>query len=186
MKTNKLNKMKKAILIVLIALVPMISFSQSVFEKYEDMDDVSTVVVTKHAFKLLSKIESDSQEVQEYKKMITSLDNLTVYTTENESIAAKMKAEVRSFLKSSKMSELIRVKDKDANVKIFVREGNDKDHISELFMFVYNLKTNVKVDGRSPKAVIVSLTGNIDLNDISKITKKFNIPGGEHLNKAHH
>lgn len=83
------------------------------------------------------------------------------------------------------MSELIRIKDKEANVKIFIREGKDEDHVSELFMFVNSLKT-VKIDGRTPKAIVVSLTGNIDLNKISKLTDEFNIPGGKHLKKAKH
>jgi hypothetical protein len=31
--------------------------------------------------------------------------------------------------------------------------------------------------------VVVSLTGDINLNEISKLTDKMNIPGGEHLDK---
>lgn len=182
---NKINKMKKLAILFVLTIAPMFAFSQSVFEKYEDMDDVSTVVVTKQLFKLMGKVSSDSPEVREYKEMILGLDNLTVYTTENLGIAEKMKNDVKSFLKSSKMSELIRIKDKEANVKIFIREGKDEDHVSELFMFVNSLKT-VKIDGRTPKAIVVSLTGNIDLNKISKLTDEFNIPGGKHLKKAKH
>jgi len=29
----------------------------------------------------------------------------------------------------------------------------------------------------------MSLTGDIDLNEISKLTEKMNIPGGQHLEK---
>jgi hypothetical protein len=32
--------------------------------------------------------------------------------------------------------------------------------------------------------VIISLTGEIDLKQISKLTEKMNLPGGEHLEKA--
>jgi hypothetical protein len=180
-KLNKTNKMKKLGLILLLIIAPMIVLSQSVFEKYEDMDDVSTAVVTKHAFKLMGKVGGDSKEVREYKDMIMNLNNLAVYSTESKSIALKMRGDVKAFLKSSKMYELFRVKDKDANVKIFAREGRDEDHISELFMFVDGLNSSVSLDGRNPKAVIVSLTGNIDLNKISELTDKLNIPGGEHL-----
>jgi len=39
---------------------------------------------------------------------------------------------------------------------------------------------NATEDGKK-QGVIVSLTGNIDLKNISKLTAKMNIPGGEHL-----
>ena len=184
MKTINKIMNKNLAIILLLTIAPIFGFAQSsVFDKYEDMDDVSTVVVTKQAFKLMGKIGGDTPEVQEYKEMVMNLNNLTVYTTESTQTALKMKNDVKSFLNSSKLSELVRIKDKDANVKIFIREGKDEDHVSELFMFINNLKS-VDIDGRNPKAVVVSLTGNIDLNKISELTNKLNIPGGKHLEKA--
>ncbi len=187
MNTIKLNtiKMKKLTITLLLVILPMLIFAQSSFDKYDDMDDVSTVVVTKYAFKLLVKVAGNSPEVQEYKDMVMGLENLTVYTTEKDAIALMMQKDVKSFLKNSKMAELIRVKDKEANVKIYVREGKDEDHVSELFMFINSFK-NLEMDGRNPKAVVLSITGNIDLNKISELTSKMNIPGGEHLKKATH
>ncbi len=187
MNTIKLNtnKMKKLTIILLLTIIPMLTFAQSSFDKYEDMDDVSTVVVTKYAFRLLGKVAGNSPEVQEYKNMVMGLENLTVYSTENDAIALMMKKDVKSFLKKSKMSELLRVKDKDANVTIYVKEGKDEDHVSELFMFINSFK-NINIDGRSPKAIVLSITGDIDLNKISELTTKMNIPGGEHLKKATH
>ena len=185
MKTTiKINKMKKLAIVLLIAITPIFSFAQSsLFEKYEDMDDVSTVVVTKHMFRLMSKIAGDNEEAKEYKDMVLGLNNLTVYTTENDGIALNMKKDAKMFLQNAKMFELVRVKDKEANVKIYAREGKDEDHVSELFMFISAVK-NVAIDGRNPKAVIVSFTGDIDLNKISEISNKFNIPGGKHLKNA--
>jgi hypothetical protein len=37
---------------------------------------------------------------------------------------------------------------------------------------------------REVETVIVSIVGDIDLKQISKITSKMNLPGGEHLDKA--
>jgi hypothetical protein len=178
MKTNKI------IIVILLAIAPMFAFGQSMFDKYEDMDDVSTVVVTKQAFKLMGKIGGDTAEAREYVNMVQNLNNLTVYSSENNAIALKMAADVKKYLKSAKLSELVRVKDKDGNVKIYVKEGIDEDHVSELFMFVNNLNIDIDVNGRKPSAVIVSLTGNIDLNRIADLTDKMNIPGGKHLKKA--
>ena len=92
-----------------------------------------------------------------------------------------MKASVDSYLSSSKMEELMRVKDKEANVKFYIKDGKDADHVSELLMFVTGMK-NVEADGRKFETVILSLTGDIDLNKISSLTKKMNLP--EELNEA--
>jgi hypothetical protein len=184
MKTIKNIKMKLILTFVLLTF-SMMSFAQnSMFEKYEDLDDVSTVVVTKHAFKLMGKVASDSPEAKSYKDMVNNLDYLAVYTTDNEKIAKDMYGDIQKYLKSTKLSELMRVKDKDANVKIYVKDGVDEDHVSELFMYITNLKDKVNINGRKPNIVIVSLTGNIDLNKIGELTQKMNIPGGEHLKKA--
>ena len=44
--------MKKYILIVALAVLPLCGFSQSIFDKYEDSDAVSSVVINKNMFKL--------------------------------------------------------------------------------------------------------------------------------------
>ncbi len=184
MKTIKNIKMKVKLTILLFVFT-LITFAQnSMFEKYEDLDDVSTVVVTKHAFKLMGKVASDSPEAKSYKEMVNNLDYLAVYTTDNVKIAGDMIKDIQKYLKSTKLSELMRIKDKDANVKIFVKEGKDEDHVSELFMYITSLKDKVNVNGRKPEVVVVSLTGNIDLNKIGELTDKMNIPGGNELKKA--
>ncbi len=173
-------KPKKALIAFMIAVLPLFTFAQSVFDTFEDMDDVSTVVINKRAFKLLEQMGGDVADAEDYMSLIRGLNSLKVYATENSTIAAKMKAKVAGYLKSTKLSELMRVKDKDANVKIYIREGKDEDHVSELFMFVYGIKKD-STGSRNPEAVIVSITGDIDLNKISELTKQMDIKGGEHL-----
>ncbi len=181
--TNK-YKMKsiKIMLVFLVAITPLFSFSQSLFEKYEDFDDVTTVVVTKSAFRLLGKIGDENKDA-EYINDVSKLDNLAVYSTTEEGTAAKMKADVKRYLKTENLSELFRVKDKQGNVKIYVREGRDDDHVKELFMFIENID-KFKIEGEEMKAVIVTITGDIDLRKVGKIINKMNIPGGSHINEA--
>jgi len=185
MKTtiNKNRKMirKKIMIGLLLAMLPLFTFSQSVFDKFEDMDDVSTVVVSKKAFELMVKMGGESEDAKEYIDMVKNLNSLRVFATENASIAADMRSKVNSYLKSSKLSELMRVKDKEGNVKIYIREGKDADHVSELFMFVEGISQHMAGEERKPEAVIVTITGDIDLNRISELTSKMNIEGGEHL-----
>lgn len=175
--------MKKSILIVLIALLPLSVFSQSLFDKYEDLEDVTTVVVSKKAFELLSKIdiETDDKESQDFMDIATSVTGLKVFTTDNKSIGADMKKSVTKYLSGNSMEELMRVKDKDANIKFYIKEGKDDDHVRELLMFITGVK-EVEANGRNFETVLLSLTGDIDLNKISSLTNKMNLP--EELNRA--
>ncbi len=175
--------MKKYILIVVLALLPLAGFSQSVFDKFEDLDDVTTVIVNKSMFNLLAKIdvEVDDPEARDFMEIASSLKSLKVFTTENKSIGDDMKTSVDSYLRSSKMEELMRIKDKDANVKFYIKEGKDADHVSELLMFITGM-SEVEANGHRFETVILSLTGDIDLNNISSLTNKMNLP--KELNEA--
>lgn len=175
--------MKKNILYLIMALLPVFGFSQSLFDKFEDYDEVTSVVVSEKAFELLAKIdvEVDEPEAQDFVDIATSLNSLKVFTTEDKAIGAEMKAAVSKYLGSNRLTELMRVKDKDANVKFYIREGKDDDHVKELLMFMTGIK-NIEMDDRKIETVLLTLTGDIDLNKINSLTKKMNLP--EELNEA--
>lgn len=177
--------MKKVVVVILIAILPVFGFSQSIFDKYEDMDNVGSVIVNKGMIDLVSKIGnlSDDAEAREFMEVAQGLQGVKVFMTEDTNVSADMSATVKKYLKSSKMEELMRVKDKDVNVKFYIREGAKKDHVSELLMFVSGLD-NVEMgkSGRKLETVLVSLTGDIDLNKIGSITNKMDLP--KELNKA--
>jgi hypothetical protein len=111
----------------------------------------------------------------------TSVKSLKVFTTDNKSIGDDMKGSVTKYLSGNRMEELMRVKDKDANIKFYIKEGKDDDHVRELLMFMTGIK-DVEVNGSKFETVLLSLTGDIDLNKISSLTNKMNLP--QELNKA--
>ena len=173
--------MKKIALILTIALLPLVGFSQSVFDKFEDLEAVSTVVVNKKAFEMFSRLPADDKDAKEFMELTKNLTGLKVFVTEDKAIGADMKATVDKYLKSSSLEELMRVKDKEANVKFYIKQGRDADHVSELLMFITGLK-NVEAEGRKVETVLLTLTGDIDLNKIGTLTEKMNLPS--ELNKA--
>ena len=175
--------MKKIITIIVLSMMPLAGFSQSVFDKYEDLEDVTSMVVSKKAFELLAKmgVEVDDKEAQEFMDIATSVTSLKLFTTDNKSIGADMKGSVTKYLSSNKMEELMRIKDKDANIKFYIKEGKDDDHVRELLMFMTGIK-ELEANGRTFETVLLSLTGDIDLNKISSLTNKMNLP--EELNRA--
>ena len=185
-KNNRmfLSKTKTLIMAFAIAILPLFTFAQATFDKFVDMDDVSVVTVNKKMFDLMGKIAGESDEADDYISLIKGLNSLRILTTENKTIAAEMRSKVKGYLKSSNLSELMSVKDKEGNVKIYIKEGKDEDHVKELFMYIDGISNHLEDEDRKPEVVLVSITGDIDLNKISKLTKEMNIPGGKHLHKA--
>lgn len=173
MKTIKNKTFKSIFLGLVLAVLPQLSQAQSVFDKFEDMEDVKVVVVNKSAFSLMSSIGQESDS--EYLNLIKGLSELKVFATENQDIANQMELTVNTYLKKSNLTELMRAKDGDNTVKIYVKQSNNSNFVNELLMFINGIENGKK------QGVIVSLTGNIDLKNTSKLTAKMNIPGGEHL-----
>lgn len=169
--------MKKYGILIVMAVLPLVGIAQSLFDKYEDLDNVTAVVVNKSMFNLLSKIdvEIDDPEAKDFMEIAQSVNSLKVFTTEDKAIGADMLLSVKKYLKAASLEELMRIKDKDTNVKFYIKSGKDDDHVSELLMFVTGVK-DVEIDGRKFETVLLSLTGDIDLNKINSLTKKMNLP----------
>ncbi|GIM57264.1 hypothetical protein CAPN006_16570 [Capnocytophaga canimorsus] len=142
--------------------------AQSVFDKFEDNSEVTTVVVSQKMFQMLSKIDSKDPEAKEFMDVANKLTGLKIFTTSNKSVGQKMSDEVKKYLSTAALSELMRVKDKDSNVKFYVKQGRDADHVSELLMFI--------VDSSDSQTVLLTLTGDIDLNKIGALTGNMNLP----------
>lgn len=171
--------MKKTAILIALVLAPLFVTAQTAFNSFEDDKDVSSVVITKNMFKLLSKMDLDSTDPQakEYLQMVDNLDEIRIFTTENPAVAKKMEASVASYIGSSKgLSELMRVKDDGQNIKFYSKEGKNENFVSELLMFM----EGAKVEGKN-LTVIMSITGNIDLKKISKLTEDLKVPGSEAL-----
>ena len=165
--------MKKVILLIALIAAPVLSYGQSIFDQLEDMDEVSSVVVSKEAFKILSKFDAKSlqdNEAMEVFKMVQDLDELKAFSTNDASVAAKMESMVKSEVKKQKLVELMRVKDGDSRVLIYVKSSKNSDFVSEVLMFIKGI--DQKTDGMS-EAVVVSLTGNIDINKMSQLADTF-------------
>ena len=174
----KLNRMKKVIILLAIVLTPGLMGAQNAFDAFEDEREVSSVVVTKNMFKLLSQLdlESNDPEAKEYLELVNNLDYIKIYSTENKEVAQRMDAAVASYLSnSSKLSELMRVKDDGKNIKFYSKEGKSENFVSELLMHLTG-----NIDGED-RTIIMSITGKIDLKKISKLTGDLNMPGSEEL-----
>lgn len=184
--------MKNLFTLILLTATTLV-FSQSIFEKYEDMDNVTSVIVNQKMFSMLAEmqIKTNDSEADAFLNQVKALKNLTVYTTADDAICKAMINDVNSYVKSSNMEELMRIKDGEQNVKFYVLSGRDDNHVSELLMLVNGLseiteQQNIEVGGdkRVIETVLLSLVGDIDLRKVSELTNQLNVPGGDQLKKA--
>jgi hypothetical protein len=149
------------------------------FEQYEDEDGVTSFFATKETFKLLSGIDADvnDAEAKEFFQMIQNLEAVKMISTDRKDLAAKFIGLSKKHVTSNGLKELMRVNDDGKKVKFYIKKGRDDSHVKELFMTV----TGIAMESDSGSTIIMSITGDIDLKQISKLTSKMNIPGGEHL-----
>ncbi|KGL61000.1 protein of unknown function [Polaribacter sp. Hel1_33_78] len=165
--------MKKILVLIAFVVAPMVTNAQSFFEALEDMDGVDVVVVTKDAFELISKfknIKIDDNEGMKVFQMIQDLKEFKMFSTENIAVASKMGNMVNTAIKKQNLTELMRIKEDDSRVKIYVKASKNKDYVSEVLMFVKGIS---KKTNKMSEAMVISLTGNIDINKMSELADTF-------------
>ncbi len=161
-----MNNYKKTITLFAAAfLISVQAFSQSdaigkFFSQYENDDNFTVVSISPKMFKMLSKINWDdvSADVKQTVSQITSLRLL-----ETEKNAQQIYKDAARKLNLASYEELMTVRDEGDNVKFLVKENNNT--ISELLMLV----------GSGDDFVLMSITGNIDLDKIAKLGETLNI-----------
>lgn len=192
MQILKTSKMKNKIIVFVMAimLMPLTGMAQSdIFEKYSDDSNVTYVSIKPKMFQMIAKmgINVDDPEAKAFMDMVNSITSFKTIVTDKSEISADISKWVKS--RSSSLEELMEVRDDGTNVNFYVKEGKDSDHVKELLIFVNGIDKKmdekIEINGKERKieTVVVSMTGDIDLNEISKLTSKMNIPGGEHLDK---
>ena len=181
-------KNKLIVFVMAIMLIPITGMAQKdIFEKYSDNSDVTYVSIKPKMFQMIAKmgIDIDDPEAKAYMDMVKSITSFKTVITDKSEISADITKWVTS--RSRALEELMEVKDDGTEVKFYVKEGKDSDHVKELLIFVNGIdkvmEDKIEINGkkRNIETVVVSLTGDIDLNEISKLTSQMNIPGGKHL-----
>jgi hypothetical protein len=165
--------MKKIMVLIAFIAAPMLSSAQSLFDTLEDLEGVDMVVVSKDAFELLSKFSpekfKDSEEMKVF-EMIKDLKEFKMFSTQDKVIANKMENLVNSSIVKQKLTQLMRIKEDNSQIKIYVKSTKNKDFVSEVLMFIKGI--DKKTNGMS-EAMLISLTGNIDINKMSNLADTF-------------
>lgn len=172
---------------ILVALFTIsLSWGQDVFEKYEYDDNVSYFSISPKMFQMLAKlsIETNDPEADQFISLVKEIESFKVITTESADISGDINKWVNKHIKASKMEELMRVRDEQAYVNFYVKSNKNDDLVKELLMFVTDINSKkMNLGDRKPETVLLYLSGDIDLAQISKLVNQMNLPGGQQLGK---
>ena len=139
-----------------------------VFDKYNGKDGYTTVYISSFMFNMLNSLESDDPEYNEFKKATAGISSIKILTQEGGDSEA-FGAELLDMLPRSDYQEMMVVKDQDEDVLFLALEENGR--ITEFLLIVI---------GGGDDALI-AITGDIDLESISKIASGLDMPGLENL-----
>ena len=126
------------------------------FDKYADMDNVTSVYISKAMFQMIPMVGDIGLSLT---NLAGKLESLQIVTTEQKNLIPQMRNEFSTLVKSSH-EELMRVRDGGTRVNFYSNMKGDK--ISELLMLA---------DADSTYAVIL-INGNFTLKDIQDIAKE--------------
>ena len=123
-------------------------------------------------FSLFTQMDAETPEDKEVMEAISKIKGLRILAKQDARNARDLYKEAFSLIPVKEYEELMAVRDKDKDMKFLIKEGKNGT-ISELIM----------VMGGNTDFMVLSLFGEIDLKQVSKIGKKMDVKGLENLEK---
>lgn len=169
-----MNNMKKIVAIIVLMTSMTAANAQDVisrfFTKYQNDESFTNVNISSKMFGLFTQMDAENPEDKEILEAISKLKGLKILAKENARNSRDLYKEALSLIPKN-FEELMSVRDKDKDMKFMIQENGGK--ISEMLMVV----------GGNEEFMIMSIFGEIDLKQISRIGSKMNIKGLENLEK---
>ena len=169
----------KNVFLILIAFLVSISLDaqslKSHFESLEEGDEYAVITVNKQLFKMLGSFDIEMEEDVDIKEIIKDINKLKIYALDEGASYEDFK-KVQTLAESASMDQLLSVKDGSERVYLYTNSSDGSNIVKDLLLLVREGED----DGSN---VFIWLDGKINLNDISKIAKKFDIDNLDHLEK---
>ncbi|PUZ23127.1 DUF4252 domain-containing protein [Chitinophaga parva] len=170
--------MKKLFLLAVLAfLAVQTTFAQTsggsvidkFFNKYAGDESFTLVSISPKMFSMFSKFDANDPDAKQMLQVAQKLRSMRILAKEDAKNGLALYKEAAAYLNPS-YEELMTVRSKGNDVKFLTKE-NAKGNIEELIMLV----------GGTETFVAISIVGDIDLNEISKMAQGMNIEGMDDL-----
>lgn len=161
--------MKKRVTIPAILLfITLAAFGQNnpideLFDKYSGQEGITTIYISSRMFSMIAQADLDDEELE---KLIDNLKSIRIMTISDSLLNRKINfyEELGKKLDYNKYEELMVVKDGGKDLIFLIREKGKR--IEELLMVG---------GGGTGSNVLISIKGDLDLNNIAEISKSIGI-----------
>lgn len=169
--------MKKVIVVMSVMMISIAATAQNdaisrFFSKYQNDDSFTYANISSKMFSMFTNMEVEKKEDQEVLNAISKLKGLRVLQKDDARNARELYKEALATIPMKEYEELMTVRDKDQDMKFFVREISS-GKIGELLMIM----------GGNDEFLVLTLFGEIDLKQVGRIGSKMEIDGLKNLEK---
>jgi len=165
--------------IILISLFSLFLFGsaeaqqnaiEKYFSSYQEREDVTKIHVTGKIFQMATYIESDDKDVEELRDFISTVESFQMILGDKGQFN---KSDYTASLKKveNEYEELMSIVDKEGTFNFRIKEN--RGVVKELIMVGFS-ENNL---------MVFSLTGNMNLKELSKMGSKIQMDGFGHLGK---
>jgi len=170
--------MKTLTLAAGMLLISLGAMSQSamdkLFDKYSGKEGYTSVYISKYMFDMFRDQSADAKTQEDVGQIISKLNCIKILATDDDPSTptpVSLYQEIMKVLPPAAYKEIMVIKDNNQDVKFYAREVKGK--VAELLMVV----------GGKDENVLISIQGEIDMKNISKLASSMNIEGMENLEK---
>lgn len=141
------------------------------FDKYEEDENFTHVTITSRMFGLFANLDVEDEEDKELMDAVSKVKGLKIIGKDDieNSAADALYKEAFELIPEKEYDELMTVRDKDTDMKFLIKE--ESGVITELVMVMHG----------DNEFFLLSLIGDIDLKQISRLSKSMDIDGFQHL-----
>jgi Domain of unknown function (DUF4252) len=165
--------MKKISFLLVALLMTVVTFGQDNavakhFSSYQQNKDFTKISVTSKMFSLMTEIDANDPNEKELLDAMAKLKGIKAVVNETSDKSMEMyTAALKTIAKDKSYEELMSLEDKEENLMFLVRDNGGI--INELVMII----------GAPKMFMVMSLYGEIDLNQIAKLARVMNVKGME-------
>ena len=146
------------IITLLLSLCSLFTYAQdSFFDKFADMDGVTSVYISKAMLSLMPDMKTEGVNIGE---VASKLDIIQILSCEKPDIIAKLKKETAFISPKNGYEELMRINDEGEKTIIYLKRNKNKE------------KEFVLMSQEKNEFTIIAITGNLTLQEIQGIINK--------------
>ena len=173
----------------LLLIFPFLISGQSIFEKFQNNINVTSISITPRMFQMLGNmaISSDDPESKSLTEIINGIKSFKALITGSSDIITQMSKWVEITSKKEDLDNIFAISEENIKMNIFAKYGEDDSGLKTILIFskgFSNDQNNSKKNSKKVEVFLLLVEGNISIENISKLIGKMNLPGSDQLKKA--